>query len=192
MTNFLKLVTSAFLAIALIGCKSDSPENNQQTAQQQPQQPGQMGQMQQPVPDVDLSDEEAGKFADAAMSAQQIQMKAQKQMIGIIRDEGLDIRTFQQIAQSSRSGQIPDSISASDKQAYQSANDSIQTLQGQIKKDISLAVQDAGMEMNRFRTISRAAQQDTQLQRQIRQKMQEKMKSQMQMPQQQQGGSSNN
>src|SRR5690625_1535433 len=107
MTNLLKYLSSLVLVLALIGCQNDSGETAEQAPQQQSQQPSQqqpgpMGQMQQPAPDIDVSDNEAEMFVDAAMEAQEVQMEAQKKMVGIIEDEGLDIATYQKIAQSTQ------------------------------------------------------------------------------------------
>lgn len=190
MTNTLKYLSTILLAVALIGCQSDSSEEPSQQPQQQPsQQQGPMGQMQQQqAPDVDVSDDEAATFADAAMSAQQVQMQAQKQMMGIIQDEGLDVQTYQKIAQSQQMGQ-GDSTQFSDDEMekFDAATSSIQELQTEIRDSVTKAIEDAGMKMQRFQNISRAAQQDSALQMQIQKQIQEKMGGQMQrQPQQQQ------
>ncbi len=197
MTNFLKYLSSFVLVLALIGCQNDTDETAEQTPQQpsqqqQPQQqPGQMGQMQQSAPDIDVSDEEAETFVDAAMDAQQVQMKAQKRMIGIIEEEGLDVETYQKIAQSTQMGQSPQGqdqsqdtdISDEEMEKFESASESLQEVQGEIQQEVTTAVEDAGMEMQRFQQISQAAQQDPELRKTIQSKMQEKQGAQMQQQQ---------
>ncbi len=186
--NIIKYVSSIILAIALIGCQNDSPEEApQQPQQSQQQQPSQqqdpLGQMQESAPTVDLSDEEANTFADAAMAAQQIQMKAQQKMVGLIEDEGLDIETYQKIAQSQQMAQgaqgaeteAADDISEADMEKFESATQAIQEAQAGIQEDVATTIEEKGMEMGRFQEISRAAQQDPELQQQLRQVMQEKM-----------------
>lgn len=183
----------------MIGCQNDSPETTQnqpgpqssqsapQGQQGQTQQPGAMGQMQQSAPEVDLSDEEADIFTDAVMDAQKIQMQAQQKMRGIIQDEGLDVKTYQKIAQASQMGQSPEEsgVSDSDIEKFESANEEMQKVQKDIQNQVAQAVNDAGMEMERFQTINRAIQQDPELQKQIQQKMQEKMGGSGGIPQQQ-------
>ncbi|PAU92793.1 hypothetical protein CK503_14985 [Aliifodinibius salipaludis] len=187
MINTLKYLSAILLAVALIGCQNDSNEEN--TQQQETQQQGQLGQMQQEVPDVDVSDEEAATFADAAMSAQQVQMQAQKKMMGIIQEEGLDVQTYQKIAQSQQMGQGDSTqFSESEMKKFDAATSSMEKLQSEIRDSVTKAVEDAGMEMQRFQDISRAAQQDSALQMQIQKQIRNKMGGQMQQqqPQQQQ------
>lgn len=195
MTNILKYLSSLVLVLALIGCQNDTEETAEQAPQppqQQPQQqPDQMGQMQQPAaPDIDVSDDEAETFVDAAMDAQEVQMKAQKKMVGIIEEEGLDVETYQKIAQSTQMGQSPQGqgqnqdtdISDEQMEKFESASESLQEVQGEIQQEVVSAVEDAGMEMQRFQQISQAAQQDPELRKTIQSKMQERQGSQMQQP----------
>ncbi len=192
MTNTLKYISSLILVITLVSCQSDDTPD--QTAEQQgPQQqqsqqmPGQMGQ-QEAAPDIDLSEEEVETFVDAIIAAQKVQGGAQEELVSIIEDEGLDIETYQQIAQASQQGQEPaDSvIEDGDMEKFDSANESIQEAQEGIQSDVADAVEEAGMEMERFQEINQAVQQDPELQKQIRQKLQEKMGGmQQQQPQQQ-------
>ncbi|MGM0547572.1 MAG: DUF4168 domain-containing protein, partial [Bacteroidota bacterium] len=178
MTSFTKYFATLVMVVALIGCQNDGSDDT--TAQQSPdqqteqqQQPDQMGQMQQQeAPDVDVSDEEAATFAEAAMSAQEIQMEAQKKMIGVIEDEGLDVETYQKIAQSQQMGGQQGGeggsgdFSDEDMEKYESATAAMEEMQSDIQDEVSAAIEDAGMEMDRFQDISRAAQQDSALQTQ--------------------------
>lgn len=198
MTKIVKYFSSLVLVLALIGCQNDTDETPEQAPQQstqQQQQPGQMGQMQQAAPDIDVSDDEAEQFVDAAMDAQEVQMEAQKKMIGVIEEEGLDVETYQKIAQSTQMGQSPQGqgqgqgqdeqtdISDEDMKKFESASESLQEMQGEIQQEVVAAVENAGMEMQRFQQISQAAQQDPELRKTIQSKMQEKaggMQQQMQ------------
>lgn len=190
MTHTLKYISSLILVITLVSCQNDdtSDQTAQQQAPQQQQQsqqmPGQMGQ--QSAPDVDLSEEEAETFADAIIAAQKVQAGAQQELVSIIEDEGLDIETYQKIAQASQQGQEPaDSvIEDGDMEKFDSANSSIKEAQQGIQSDVADAVEETGMEMERFQEINRAVQQDPELQKLIRQKLQEKMGGMQQQPQQ--------
>lgn len=206
MTNFLKYLSSLVLVLALIGCQSDTDESAEQAPQQQPeqsqqqqsqQQPDdQMGQMQQQqsAPDIDVSDDEADTFVDAAMDAQEVQMEAQEKMVGVIEDEGLDVETYQKIAQSTQMGQSSEDSDISDEQMekYESVSESLQEVQGEIQDEVASVVEDAGMEMQRFQEISQAAQQDPELRKTIEGKMQENTEGTQQPMQQQPPSGSGN
>lgn len=180
----LKYLSTLALAAALLGCQSDSSQQtNQQPAQQQQTQQGPLSQNQQPAPEVDVSEEEVTVFAKAAMEAQKIQMQSQKEMVGAIQDEGLDVKTYQVIAKATQMGQAPDSISSEQMDKYDSANKSIKKVQTKVQEQVSSVVEEAGMEMERFQKISRAAQQDTQLQRRIQQKISQEMGGRQRMQQ---------
>jgi hypothetical protein len=180
MSNILKTVSVVVLALAFVGCHNNKSEKSPQPNQQQPQaqqQSPMMGQRQQAPSNVKVSDKEADKFADAAVNAQKVQMNAQKKMIGAIKDQGLDLKTYEKIAQSSQGGNAANDNNVDKKtmKKYQKATDSIKKIQKNTQKKITDAVNDAGMKMQRFQEISRATQQDTALQNKIRQKIQKKM-----------------
>jgi len=78
-------------------------------------------------------------------------------------------------------------VSESDMQNYESATKALQKAQENIREDVTSAIEGTGMEMERYREIGRAAQQDSALQMQIQQQIQQRMGAQMrqQMPQRQ-------
>ncbi|WP_185958419.1 DUF4168 domain-containing protein [Fodinibius sediminis] len=163
------------VVLALIGCQNDAEDSTSPSPQQQQQSPNPMGQLQQPAPDIEVSDEEAETFVDAAMGAREVQMKARETMIGVIESEGLNIETYQKIAQSNQMGQqAQDSTNISDEQMekFQNVSDSLQQVQGEIQQEVIAAVEEAGMEIQRFQQISQAAQQDPELRQKIQSKMQ--------------------
>src|SRR5699024_5738281 len=138
----------------------------------QQQQSPMMGQGQQAPQDVNVSDKEADEFADAAVKAQEVQLKAQKKMIGAIKDQGLDLKTYQKIAtQSAQGGKATNNVSKKDMQKYQKATYKIKKIQKNTQKKVTDAVKGTGMDMQRFQEISHAAQRDTTLQNKIRNKI---------------------
>lgn len=131
--------------------------------------------MQQPAPDVNLSESELETFTDAIVSAQEVQMKSQQGMMNIIEDEGLNVDTYNKIAQATQRGQSPEQagVSEEDIKKYKSVNEDIKKAQSKADQKMSKAIEDAGMEMERFQKINRAIQQDSELQKRVMQKMQE-------------------
>jgi hypothetical protein len=190
MSNILNYLFSFVLVIAFIGCQSDTSDNSQKQSPQQQtqQQPDQLGQMQQQsAPDIDVSDSEVQTFVKAVMNAQKVQMKAQKKMIGIIQDEGLDVETYQKMAQSGEPGQTPQGEEFTEDQMakYESATTALQEAQGEIQKEVTAAIEETGMEMQRFQQISQAAQQDPELQKRVQTRIQEETGGMQGMQQQQ-------
>ena len=178
MNTLSKILSVILLSIGLIACQGDDSSEQTQEQMKQPSQQNQqnpMGQMQQQAPDIDLSDKEAEKFVDAAMNVQEIQMQNQQKMIGLIEDEGLDVETFQKIAEATQTGKSTEDISDSDMEKFESANKSIQEAQGEVQKKIPEAIEEAGMKLERFQQISMAAQQDAELRKQIQEKIQNRM-----------------
>src|SRR6056297_3033868 len=103
---------------------------------------------QQQAQDVEVTDKEAATIDDAAMNAQRVQMQAQKQMMGINQDEGLDIQTYQKIAQSKQMGQGDSTqFNESEMEKFDAATSSIQELQTEIRDSVTKAIEEAGMKM---------------------------------------------
>lgn len=183
----LKKLSIVLVALTFAACQGDSPPEDAQQGQPpqgQQQQPGQQGQLQQPA-DVDVSDEELDTFIDALVSAQEVQMEFQQEMMAMIEEEGLDVDTFNKIAQAEQMGQSTEELDVSDEdmQNFENVSGKIQEAQADINEEVTAAVEDAGMEMSRFEEINQALQQDSDLQQRTQEKMQE-MQPQQGQPQQ--------
>src|SRR5699024_52785 len=194
MTQILKIIPAFLLVFSLIGCQSDSDttENipQQSPQQEQGQQPDQMDALQQQPADIDIdvSDDEIETFADASMEARKIQMEGQENMIDIVEDKGLDIETYQTIAQATQQNK-PDTeadISEEDRKKYEEASKELREAQDEIQQEVVKTIEDKGMDMQRFQKISQAAMQDKELQERIEKKFQEKMPDDQQQGTQQQ------
>ncbi|MEX2574171.1 MAG: DUF4168 domain-containing protein [Balneolaceae bacterium] len=189
----MKYFNVCILVLALLGCQNDSDPRapQEQEAMDNPSQQGPRAQMQQPSVDTDVSDEELQAFVQAAMSAQQIQMESQQEMMSIVENEGIDVNTYNQIAEARQMGQSDDEIDVSpeDIQNYESASEQIDEVGQEIEGKMSEAVEDEGMEFERFQEINMAIQQDPGLQQRIQEQMQESMMQGQQQgpPQGQQG-----
>lgn len=180
MTSALKYIPALILIFTLIGCQDESPPK-EAPQQDQPQQ--QLpNQMQQPSADIDVSEDELSIFTNAVVAAQKVQMKAQQKMVEAIKDEGMDVETYSQIAQATQRGQSTDQLDVSDEnlQKFKSVSDDLMDIQKQAGEKMSEVIEEEGMQMDRFQKINMAVQQDRELQQRIQQKMQE-----TQMPQSQ-------
>jgi len=177
MDKFYKSLLLFALVTGLMGChsgKNKSPQKKQSSSKGSPHKLSLRGN-QKPAPQVNLSDKEAGQFAQAAMNAQKVQMQARQKMMGIIKKDGLDLKTYQKIAAAKHKGKTgkASGISKSNMKKFQQASQDMKKAQSGIRKKIKAAIEKSGMKMKRFRKISRAARQDTTLQHKIRKQIQQ-------------------
>lgn len=189
-----KYLSVLILALSFIACQSDSEESpegmEQQPQQQQQQNPsgdqppmGQQGE----APDIDVSDEELDNFTEAISAAQEVQMEFQQEMVEMMEAEGMDIETFNQIAQSEQMGQSTDDLDISDEdmENFEAISAKIEEEQAGVEAAIEEAVEGTGMEMERFEEINQAIQQDPELQQRIQERMQDMQPQEGQQPPQQ-------
>ncbi len=131
----------------------------------------------------EVTDEELQTFVDASIKAQQIQAEAQMEMIAIVEEEGLEVDTYNRILQGMQTGQSAEQmdVSSSDVEKFEVASSQISEIEEEMEGELIAAIEDEGLELNRFQEIFMAVQTDAGLQ----QKMQELIQqAQMQMQQQ--------
>lgn len=136
-------------------------------------------------PQIEVSDEELELFIDASMNAQSVQMQSQQEMIAIVDEEGIEVSTYNEIIQAQQMGQSLEDIgvTASDIEKFESAQEQIQEIEVRMERDLAQAVEEEGMEMERFQEINMAIQQDPELQQRAQQMIQEvQMQQQPQQP----------
>lgn len=187
----LKYLSIIILALSFIACQDESPdEQAQQQQQQEDPFQDQMEQQQQPAGDVDVSDEELETFADAVVNIQEVQMESQQEMQQVLREEGIDVETYNKIVQGLQMGQSADEIDVTDEEMdqYESASETIEERQAEVEEKVNNAVEEAGMTMDRFQEINQAVEQDPQLQQRIQSELQDRQMQQQGDPQQQDDG----
>ncbi len=139
------------------------------------------GQFEQPAqPEMpEVTDEELKTFVDASIKAQQIQTEAQMEMIAIVEEEGLEVETYNQILQGLQMGQSAEEleVSESDVEKFESASALIGEIEQDMEEKLIAAIEDEGLELQRFQEIFMAIQSDAGLQQKMQQMIQE---SQMQ------------
>ena len=139
----------------------------------------------QEAPQIEVSDEELELFIDASMNAQTVQMESQQEMISIVDEEGIEVSTYNEIMQAQQMGQPLENIdvTASDIEKFESAHEQIQEVEVRMEREIAQAVEEEGMEMERFQEINVAIQQDPELQQRAQQMIQEIQMQQQPQPQ---------
>ncbi len=138
-------------------------------------------QFQQPQPQdlPEVTDNELKSFVDASMKAQQIQSEAQIEMIAIVQEEGLEVETYNKILQGLQMGQSAEEmeVSDSDVEKFEAASELIGEIEEELEIMLIAAIEDEGIELQRFQEIFMAVQTDPGLQQKMQQMIQE---SQMQ------------
>lgn len=132
---------------------------------------------QQETPEV--SDEELQVFVDASIKAQEIQTESQMEMIAIVEEEGLDVETYNEIIQGMQTGQDPEEldVSSSEVEMFESAYEVIVEIEQEMETELIAAIEDEGIQLDRYQQIFTAIQSDSELQQKMQQLIQE---SQMQ------------
>ncbi|TVQ72804.1 MAG: DUF4168 domain-containing protein, partial [Balneolaceae bacterium] len=98
---------------------------------------------------------------------------------------GIEVSTYNEIMQAQQMGQpIEDlGVTESDIEKFESAQEQIQEVEARMERDLAQAVEEEGMEMERFQEINMAIQQDPELQQRAQQMIQEiQMQQQPQQP----------
>jgi len=164
MSNIKKNLINSFTFVLMVGFVS-STAVGQQAQQQTPPQP----QMQQPQKtDIEVSDKELQKFSNAIDKAQTIQQNAQGDMIQAIKDEGLTVDEYKQIVQSTQQAQQGQQSQANFSQEKmekaRNASQAVGKIQSQTQEQVVQAIQNQGMQPDRFQQILMAIRSDKELQ----------------------------
>lgn len=168
----LKYLLVPILAFSMLACQSDQGEPvTEQAPTDDPMQ--EQFQQQQPAAEIEVSDDELKKFLDASSVVQQIQMESQQEMVAIVEEEGLAVETFNQIAQARQTGQPDDDINVTseDLDKFDQASETITEMEQDLESKLMSAIEDEGMEPERFMAINMALQQDPSLQQRIQEMM---------------------
>lgn len=175
----LKYILSVVLALSMLACGSD--QETQAPDQNAPdQQAQQQFQPDQSAPNIEVSDEELELFTEVSMVAQEIQRESQQEMLAIVDEEGLDVQTYNVIAEARFNEQSDDQIdvSAEDLEKFEKASEKVEVVQKEVEGEMVKAIEAEGMDMDRFMEINMAMQQDEELQQRVQQMMMQGMQQQ--------------
>ena len=155
-----KKIAGLLFAFALLGTASVFAQT-----QQLPQQ-------QQQAVEVDVSDEELSKFADAYQRIRMVNQEAQKAMAKKVEDSGFDIQRFNEIHQAALDPNTESDASEEEKKKHKEVVAEIESMQGEFQKEMESAISEQGLEVARYEKIAMALQTDTELQQRLQQLMQ--------------------
>jgi len=123
---------------------------------------GQMKQQMQSSKADSITDKELKKFAAVTNEMQKVRQQQQKQVQSILSEEDMGMRRFQQIMMSKRNPKMADSVqvTAEEQKTMKKIQPKLQKMQQQSRKQMMSAMQENGLNPQRFQAIMRAVQSD--------------------------------
>ncbi len=127
----------------------------------------------QEQPKQDISDADMELFASAFQQVQSVNQQVQNEMVGAINEEGLDIQQFNQIQQATQGGGDDADISEEDMAKYQKSIQAIQKVQQEAQAKMRMAVEESGLDMQKYQEIMRKVQEDPEIQAKLQEMLAE-------------------
>ena len=131
----------------------------------------QMGQPQMPEPanPDDVTAEEVETFVAITNEVMEIRKESQQQALDLVKESDMTVPRFQEIMQASRNPQQAQqlNITPEEQETIKNLEPKLTTINQMAQNKFVQAIQNEGMEMNRFQSIARAAQADQEFARRI-------------------------
>lgn len=132
--------------------------------------PPQQVPQQQQQQEVNVTDAELEKFAEAYQGIQVANQDAQKKMIAVVEGEDLEIGTFNEIHQARMQNQQVEATDE-DLERHARAVEKIEKMQPEIQAEMEEIITDADLTVERYQQIATAMQNDPQLQQRLQEIM---------------------
>ncbi|HEA31147.1 MAG TPA: DUF4168 domain-containing protein [Leeuwenhoekiella sp.] len=126
---------------------------------------------QQQQEQVDVSDEELAKFADAYKQMQVMGQQAQQKMATTVEDEGLDIKRFNEIHQATMDPKTENDATEEEMAMHKKIVEKLDGMQKDFQGKLTKIVENQDLSMDRYQQIATALQTDTELQQRLQKKL---------------------
>lgn len=159
--NVLKqLLINSSILIGLFACSLSTQAQAQQTTSQAPA-----------LAQAQVSTADLQKFAIAIQKLQVIQRNSQVEIARVIQREGLSVKRFKQIYQTQRDLQARKTlvVAQQERQRFELAIAKISQIQNKTQSVMLKAIQDSGLQVQRFNQIFAAIQKNPTLQQRVQQ-----------------------
>jgi hypothetical protein len=133
--------------------------------------------------DIEVSDSELETFIKVSTELQQMQMQARQRMGKIIKDNGMEMKRYQEIARAKQQGQEVE-MTKKEEKAYAAIQKEMKKEGQGMQKDMQKILKKHEMKQKRFQQIAQALRSDKELQNRFK-KVQQKYR-QKQQPKQEQ------
>ncbi len=131
------IMLCSFSLIAQQGSSPDSPQQNVKE---------------------DYSDKELKEFIDVNKEVAKVQQESQGKMINAIEDEGLDVNTFNEIMSSQQNQEQSINVPDGDLDKFDKAVEKVMVIQQNMESEVSSAIVESGMEVEKYEEIMLAYQ----------------------------------
>ncbi len=119
---------------------------------------------------VNVSDGELAKFAQAVQALQTAEQESQQKMIAVVEEQDLDIEKFNEIHQAKMQN-LEVNASEADQKKHEQAVAKLEEMQPEIMKMMETIITNKGLTMERFQQIAAAMQSSPELQQRLQQLM---------------------
>lgn len=151
-----RVISSLFLVLAL-GVASANAQNTQMPQQQE----------------VEVSDNELAKFAEAFQKMRVANQKAQMKMMEIIKEKGMELQRFNEIHQAKQNPDSDVDMTAEEEEQYKKIVAEFEALQPTFQKRMQDIISESGLSMERYQQLAMALRTDQELQQRLREMMKE-------------------
>lgn len=159
---YYRLITLSVLMLFFVTATSAVNAQESPPAKQAPK-------AKQNIPDINVNDKELEKFVDAVNEVKTLQENAQQKMVDVIEGEGLDAQRFVEINNMQRNpnAKVSENVSEKELENFNNAKEKVSKMQKDMQNKQVKAIEDQGMEVQRYVEIARAAQNDPELRQKI-------------------------
>ncbi|MDQ3190090.1 MAG: DUF4168 domain-containing protein [Bacteroidota bacterium] len=138
--------------------------------QKQPQQEQNLNQMlnqEQKQIKTDYSDKTLSKFIEASKSIDQIQQQTEQEMIKVVEKENLNVERFNEIAQAQQNPEAELDVTEKELKSFETAVGQFQKIQEQMQSKMENAIKEKNIELDEYKEIMFAYQQNQEFQKKI-------------------------
>lgn len=115
----------------------------------------------------EVSDSELGQFADAYVKVQKQNQEAQKEMMVIIEDEGLEVERFTEIQEAQMDPNKESDANADEMKKHASAVAKMQEIQPELEKKAVDQIESSGISLERYQSLAAVIQKEDALQQRL-------------------------
>ncbi|MGB5943417.1 MAG: DUF4168 domain-containing protein [Leeuwenhoekiella sp.] len=112
----------------------------------------------------DVSEKELKEFVMVYQNIQKQNQSAQQQMMGIIKESGLEVQRFNEIQQAKMSEDKDVNATEEELKSHEAATTELNKMQPQIEKQMKGIIEESSLTMQRYQAVATALQNDQDLQ----------------------------